>query len=436
MLGAACDKKDPAPIPPLAQVSQGEPAKPPAPDKPSAPDLDRAREADQGGLSNRTQATQQQFALMERGDFAMAFKRFTDSVHWTEVGLPDGEFDSVTELIAFQRSSRTGFSDFKIKPQRIIEAADYEVVEYVWSARHTGAFADGTPATNKVATLPGAMLIHYKTPESIDQVWVFHDWPSVLQQLGLAPGLPEGFEPHAMPAKSEIITGAAEPRYQGRYRDFLTGLGPDAYESTLRDQATDDLSWFDTTAGKVLSGRVAAATHLGGRSRSFTLVKSEIQTAIGVGLYFAAFTKNELLYKGGFMNVAADGQKVTTHTLDIVQFDAPSLRFKRLASYGNSYETLAALRLSAASTVRPANADAKLGVKACDGYVAKIRECGESLDGNAKQAMLIAMDSQVHAWASVADGATRDERLTQACDAALTAAKGTFQATCPRVVWR
>ena len=434
MLGA-CDKKDQPPTPPLAQVSRVEPVKPPAPDKPHNPDLARANEADLGGLENRTQATQETFALMERGDFAMAFKRFSASVRWTEVGLPQGEFDSVAKLIAFQRASRTGFSDFQIKPQRIIESADYEVVEYVWSARHTGAFADGTPATNKVATLPGAMLIHYKTAEVIDQIWVFHDWPSVLQQLGLAPGLPEGFEPHAMPGKSEVVTGAAEPRYQGRYHDFLTGLGPDAYEITLRDQATDDLSWFDVTAGKVLTGRAAAATHLGGRSKAFTLVSSEIQTAIGAGLYFAAFTKNELVYKGGFMNVTADGQKVTTHTLDIVLFDATSLRFKRLASYGNSYETLAALRLSAASTARPANADAKLGVKACDGYVAKIRECGESLDGQAKQGMLAAMDSQVHAWASEAVGPTRNERLTQACDAALTLAKGTFQATCPRVVW-
>jgi len=41
--------------------------------------------------------------------------------------------------------------DFHIKAKRIIEAADYQVVEYVWSAKHTGAFADGTVATDKVA---------------------------------------------------------------------------------------------------------------------------------------------------------------------------------------------------------------------------------------------------------------------------------------------
>src|SRR5690606_30204854 len=139
---------------------------------------DKPDPEDVKGPTDRTAAIQQSLQDFVAGNYAAAFKYLEDDVTWTEVGLPDGELTSKEALIKFQERQRAGFSDLQMKAARIIEAADYQVVEFVWTAKHTGTFADGTQATNKTVTMPGAMLVHYDTDDGmVDKVWVFQDWP-------------------------------------------------------------------------------------------------------------------------------------------------------------------------------------------------------------------------------------------------------------------
>ncbi|MFO0749777.1 MAG: ester cyclase [Myxococcota bacterium] len=431
----ACGKTEAGPAAPIAQVSRAEPAAPAQPAAPSAPDNARAPESPalRRGPADRTEAIQATLALMQQGDFGQAFKYLADPVLWTEVGLPDGELDSIGKIIDFQRNARAGFSDFHMKARRIIESADYQVVELVWSARHSGAFADGTAATDKVVTLPEAMLIRYQEDGLIDRVWVFQDWPNALQQLGLAPGLPSDFKPFMLPEKTEVVTGAFDPLLHKGYDDFVARLGGDAYSAMLTERAADDFSWLDLASGQAISGRDATASYLGARLKSFALTSTHIESAIGAGPYFAAYKTSELVYKGGFASVAASDQKITTHTLDIVLFDAATMRMQSLASYGNSYETLFALGIGGGGAAWPRLA--VFGIDRCDSYVAKVRACTASLDGVPRQAMRDALDKQVAVWTNDVAPIGRAERLGQSCDAALVVAKATLAASCPRVAW-
>ncbi|MFO0748197.1 MAG: nuclear transport factor 2 family protein [Myxococcota bacterium] len=405
----ACSKNPAPPEPATAQVSQRDPVPPVDPATPAAPEPERkAPAAERRGPADRTAGIEGTLALMEAGDFGKAFTLLADPVTWTEVGLPKGELDSLGAVIDYQRSSRTGLSDFHLKPKRIIESADYQVVELVWSARHTGAFADGTPATDKTVTLPAAMLLHYQRDGLVDRVWVFQDWPNALQQLGLAPGLPEGFHPAAMPDKVEVVTGPEAPDLRARYLEQLARPEPQPVRTEL--------------------GRA-------GQSADFQRKSTDVSIALGAGGTFVAFATNELVYRGGFLAVAPADQEVTTHTLDIVELDPATGRFTGVTSYGNSYEIMAALQITAGAAERPDGKEKPFGVPVCDAYIAHVRACGESVDAHAQQAMLDDLDRAIATWAADNGGGARAERLTQACTAARAAAKAAFGASCPSVDW-
>lgn len=435
---AACDKKadQRGPDPAITQGNADKLAAPVKPSAPSSPDLDQKppNAAERRGPVDRAESIKMTLSLMEKGEFGQAFKNLDEGIVWTEIGLPDGELKSIAAIIDYQNRSRTGFSDFHMKPKRIIASADYQAVEFVWSARHTGAFADGTPATNKVATLPGAMLIRYQGDGLIDRVWVFQDWPNALQQLGLSRDLPAGFVPFPLPDRAEIVLGPDEPRLRQRYLSFVSRLGPNDYRATIDEITADDFVWTDLQTGRLVAGREATLAFLSQRMGSFALDSTELETAISTGTFFAGYATNKYVYKGGFMGIAAQDQKITTHTLDIVQFDAEKMRFKTLASYGNSYEILAALGVSAGAAPDAARAG-KFLIAACDDYVADMRECIESMDGQEQAGARLALDQQIVAWQSDSGAKLVVDKVRAACEAARDEARVKVAASCPRVVW-
>jgi len=435
----ACDKTDKPSVaePAMTQVSQPDPVKPPNPEAPSKPVPDRepAPPSETRGPVDRSEALQSTLARMEKGDFGQAFKYLAEDVIWTEVGLPDGKLTSVPAIVGFHERSRTGFSDFHMKARRIIESADYQVVEFVWSARHTGAFADGTAATNKVATLPGAMLLRYQQDGLIDRVWVFQDWPNALQQLGLAPDLPRNFNPFPLPEETEIVIGRYEPLFRERYEGFVARLGADDVRTTLSERATDDFTWIDLDSGQRVSAQDARNTYFAERSGEFQRDGIDIEAAVGAGPFFAAYVTNKLVYKGGFMGVPANDQKITTHTLDIVQFDAEKMRFKTLASYGNSYEILATLGVTAGMTARPEAKVGSFAIAACDDYVEHMRACFDSLPDATREATREALDQQIVAWQKDHSDGTARDNVKRACESAARSAHVTYASACPRVDW-
>ncbi|MFO0745438.1 MAG: ester cyclase [Myxococcota bacterium] len=435
MTGACSKKETPKPEPATAQVSKPEVPKPVTPEIPSKPDMDHAQADKEKGPIDRDKAIQATLAAMERGAFDEAFKFLDSGMVWTEIGLPQGELKSIPALIDYQKRSRTGLSDFRMKAKRIIDSADYQVVEFVWSARHTGAFADGTAPTNKTVTLPGAMLVRYQDDGLIDRVWVFQDWPNALQQLGLAPDLPAAFKPFELPESTEIVHGDYVPSFREHYETFLTKLGPADYQANLSERTAPDFAWIDLATGE----RVAANgdnANLALRRGSFVRTGTHIETAIGTSNIFAAYVTNQFVYKGGLMGVESKDQDVTTHTLDIIRFDPETMRMQTLASYGNSYEVLAALQVTAAGAQKPTDdAVARLDVGACDDYVADMRTCLETLDGDKKAEATKALDDQIRTWQqNRVDGLAKDQ-LKASCEAATATARVSFGQQCPRVDW-
>ncbi len=435
----ACDKsKAPGPESATAQMNKVEPAAPEKPTTPSEPDREQKppTAAERRGPTDRAEAMKLTIKEMERGEFRQAFKHLDDGIVWTEVGLPDGEFDTIDEVVGYQQRSRTGYSDFRLRAKRIIASADYQVVEFVWSARHSGAFADGTPATNKVVTLPGAMMLRYQDDGLIDRVWVFQDWPLALKQLGLSPNLPADFKPFPLPEQTALVTGPHNELFKERYQTFASRLGPADLDTTLGERVADDFSWTDFESGMMLTGRDATKEYLARRFTSFLPQSSNIEASVGAGTFYAAYVTNELVYKGGFMGVAGTDQKITTHTLDIVEFDPEMLRFKTLVRYGNSYEILAGLNLNASAGVTtPAAKDERFGLKACDDYVNHMRACIESQDAAKQTEMRSALDAQLVKWQAEQKDTELRGGVMRSCEDAHLLAKQSLGASCPRVTW-
>lgn len=431
----ACDK-DKAPSP-TAQVRSTTQANPASPTLPTPVDRDRKppSEDDRRGPTDRVAAIKVMLTQMESGEFGPAFRYLDEDVVWTEVGLPNGELDSVPAIIDYQRRARVGYSDFKLRSKRVIDSADYQVVEYVWSARHSGTFADGTPPTDKVATVPGAMLIRYQSDGLIDRVWVFQDWPNAVQQLGLAPGLPADFKATMLPEQVELVSGTLDSAFASSYGTFASRMGRDLYVKALAEQTADDFAVINLRSGQLVQGKDAMLAYFGERVGSFEVESTKVEAMMGAGSYFAAFITHNYAYRGGFMGVLANDQKVTTHSLDVVQFDPATLRFKSLATYGNSFEILSALGLSARSSPKPEARLRLFGVKTCDHYVANSRACFETLGVTEKAEAHVALDAQIARWHADSNAKDRDQELEVWCTAALAENKAKYAAACPRVTW-
>jgi hypothetical protein len=347
----ACGRsEEAAPAVQAEPVAAADPAAPAMPDPDHAP----ATAEERPGPNERVEALQSSLERLSRADFAEAFALLAaDDIVWTEVGIPNGELTSVEAIIDYHRRARTGLSDYTLAPARIIDSPPFQVVEFVWSAHHSGALADGTPPTHKLVTSPGAMLLRYQEAGLVDRVWVFQDWTNARQQLGLAPGLPAGFEPMALPETPEIVVGPADPEAVDRYRAFMVRLGHDAQLQALQTRTSEDFSWLDLDTGKRISGIEQTNDYLTRVTSVFMPEATQVGLAVSAGPYLAAMTTNQLIYLGGFMGVPAEAQKVTTHTLDLVRFDDKDGRLQSIARYGNSYEILTALHLTAGSASKP-----------------------------------------------------------------------------------
>jgi len=110
------------------------------------------------------------------------------------------------------------------------------------------------------------------------------------------------------------------------------------------------------------------------------------------------------------------------------------MRFKTLASYGSSYEILAALNVSA-GTAPDAAKGGKFLIAACDDYIADMRECIQSMDGAKQADARMALDQQIVGWQADNGLKLATEKVRLACSAARDSAKLQLSASCPRVSW-
>jgi len=353
----ACNSgvKDGPATPPPAEMSGVMKGEVSNPTLPSALDLDHetSSASDRPTRQDRVETIELMLSRMESGHFEDAFRHLDDAIVWTEIGRPTGEFDTVLEVIEYQRRARLGLSDFRLRARRVIDSADYQAVEFVWSARHTGALSDGAAATDKVVTLPGAMLVHYQSDGRIDRVWVFQDWPHIAQQLGLAPGLAADFVATPFPTSTDVVIGTQDAAIASSYGTFAARMGRDVYMKALAEQTTDDFGVVNLRSGQLIKGSEAMLAYFGERVGSFDIVGTRVEAMVGAGEFFVAFVTHDYVYQGGFVGVPANGQKVVTHTLDVVRFDPQSLRFKSLTTYGNSVEILTALGLGPSASIIP-----------------------------------------------------------------------------------
>ncbi len=350
----ACNKDGPA-APPVAEMGRSVEGEVSNPTLPTAVDHDRESpsEADRRAPTDRVDSIKMMLSKMESGHFEDAFQHLDGAIVWTEIGRPTGELGTVAEVVDYQRRARVGLSDFRLRARRIIDSADYQAVEFVWSARHTGNLTDGTAATDKMVTMPGAMLVHYQVDGRIDRVWVFQDWPHVAQQLGLAAGLPSDFVATPFPESTDVIMGSLDSAIASSYGTFASRMGRDVYMKALAEQTTDDFGVVNLRSGQLIKGSEAMLAYFGERVGSFDIVGTKVEAMLGAGEFFVAFVTHDYVYRGGFVGVAANEQKVVTHTLDVVRFDPPTLRFKSLATYGNSVEILTALGLGPTASITP-----------------------------------------------------------------------------------
>jgi len=114
--------------------------------------------------------------------------------------------------------------------------------------------------------------------------------------------------------------------------------------------------------------------------------------------------------------------------------DPATLRLKTLASYGNSFEIMAALGVNAGASPKAGALDS-LKIDACDDYVKDMRECLGSIEAKTRDATTTVLNEQLAGWkADIAAGKSTD-LVKAACLAASVNGRGTYAAQCPRVEW-
>jgi hypothetical protein len=118
-----------------------------------------------------------------------------------------------------------------------------------------------------------------------------------------------------------------------------------------------------------------------------------------------------------------------------VQFDPVSKRVKSVTSYGNSYEILAALQVTAGAKARPEAQRQRFDVEACDDYIERVRSCMKSLDTPTREKTSDDLDWQIDRWQADLSAGMKPDQLERSCQAALSTTRMSLSASCPRVVW-
>jgi len=428
--------------PKTAEVPKEEPKK--EEPKVEEPKVEEPKTAEKAAPADRTAAVQQGFADYAAGKLDESFKFMTDDATWTEVGMPNGEFKGLAAIKEMHTKQLAGFSEVQMKIGRIIEAGEYQVVEYVWKGKNTGALPDGTAATGKEATVPGAYLAHYNDKGLVDQVWIFQDTMNTMQQLGVVPGLAEGFTPVALPETVEVVKADFNPALKDAYMAFGQKMKPDTIDAAIDEMTTDDYTMADFMTGKTVTGKAAMKEMMKKWMSMFTMDSMNADMAFGAGDYLVVVATSTMTYKGGIPGVEAKDQKVTSHALDIAKFEGG--KFKSYTSYMNGLETAMGLGMMGGAAAKPEEGkaeDAKpagempsFGVAACDAYMRGVMACVEKVPEAGRQAIKDGLQQTLDAWKQVAAGGDAAKAaLEQGCKSALDASKQSMSALCPDVKW-
>ncbi len=451
LLGGACGKKVDPPKTDPTSVAKTDPPKtdPPKTDPPKTdpPKTDPPKtdppKTDPVPAADRATTIQDAFAAWAVADYEKAFATFADDVTYTIVGMPNGEFKGKAAVIDAHKKRQTGMTDTKIKASRIIDAGEFAVVEFVLTLTNSGALADGTAATNKTVGLQGALLFHYTADGKIDQVADYGDQVSFMQQLGLMPGLAEGFQAPKLPETTEVVKADKNDANKDAYTGFYAKLTPETYAQVIKDSSTADITFTDLTAGKTVTGVEAVTEWFKQFYGMFPDIKFELKNVITAGDWVVgAFTATGT-YKGGIPNIEAKDQKVTMTGLDVAKFEGGKM--KSGTGYGNGLELLGALgvQLGGAAAKPPEGGEvaADIGVASCDAYIKAALACVEKMPeagrGPAKDAMAQANKAwkETLANAGAAGAEAAKSALETGCKQALTQAKQGMAQFCPDVKW-
>ncbi|MFO0746761.1 MAG: nuclear transport factor 2 family protein [Myxococcota bacterium] len=393
------------------------------------------------GAADRTAAVQAAFDAVTAGKTADAFANFADDATWTDVGAQGGgETKGRQAIIDAHTKMMSAFTDTHMKASRIIEAGEYQVVEFVWTGKNTAALADGTAATNKDVALAGGMVLHYNADGLVDKAWNFQDQVSMMEQLGLIPGLPADYVAAKLPETTEVVKGDFNPALKDQYMAFGAKMKPDTIDAAIDEMMADDYSMVDGMTGKTVTGKAAMKEAMHAWMKMFTVDAMNVDMAMGAGDYLVVVGNADMTYLGGIGDIKPDGQKVKSHSLEISKFE--NGKFKSYASYENHMEVMAALAPMGGAAEKPAEAAApageapSFGVASCDTYVKNMMACGEKVPEAGRDAFKQAMTATVDGFKKVAAmGEQGKAALEQACGQALAASKQGMGALCPDVKW-
>jgi len=468
LTASACGKKEEKkPTPATQEVKKDEPAKKdpvaeapkkdepvveaPKKDEPvvEAPKKDEPV-AEKKGPEDRVATIQQGFADYAAGKLDDSFKYFADDATWTEVGLPNGELKGVAAIKDFHKVQQAGFSELAMKIGRIIDTGEYQVVEYVWTGKNTGKLMTGAEPTGKSATVPGALLVHYNQANLIDKAWAFQDHMSAMQQLGVAPGLPEGFVAATLPETTEVVKGEFNPALAEAYKTFGSKMGSDTIDAAIDEMVADGYTMADFRTGKAVEGRDGLKAMMKEWGKMFQMSGFTSDITIGAGDYLVVVATNTMTYKGGIAGVEAKDQQIKSTSIDIAKFEGT--KFKSYASYTNGMDVAIGLGMMGGAAAKPeegkvedgakaedgvkdapAAALPSFGVPSCDAYVRGITACIEKMPEAARGAVADGLKATLEDWQKA--DATQKEALETGCKSLLDATKQSMSTMCPEVKW-
>jgi predicted ester cyclase len=293
----------------------------------------------------------------------------------------------------------------------------------------------------KRVTVPGAFVVHYTADNKVDEMWNFMDQANVMMQIGMIPGLPEGFTPVPMPEQVEIVKGEATPGMAEAYKAFGDKMKPDTFEAAVAEMMHDEFTMVDFMTGKTVA-KAELNEHMKQWLGMFADHTTTVDKDLAAGNYYVALTTMTGTYKGGIPGAEANDQKVTMHELSVSEM--VDGKFKSYAGYANGLELAAQLGLMGGAAEKPAGEDGAvaaggdtLGVAECDLYISKMRECMGSLPDAARGAFENGMKTALDQWKQsiTAGGDAAKSALGQACKSTLDAAKQAAGQLCPDVKW-
>lgn len=442
---AACSKKAPEakPEPAKTEEPKKEPAakeepktEPVAKEEPKPEPV--KEEPKPATVADRTEGVQKAFENLSAGKIDEVFAGFADDAVRYNVGDPNmAEIKGKQAIIDAEKKITESLADMKIKASRIIEAGDTQVVEAVMTANVKTKGADGAEVVKPVG-INAAMILTYNAEGKVTAMWHFMDSLSLMQQAGIAPGLPEGFVAPTLPETTEVVKGDANPNLIATYKAFGEKMKPDTIDQAVTDLVADDYKMVDCHSGKTLGKADLAAFMKGWMGMFSTDGTMQVDKEISAGEYLVTVTTNTATYKQGIEGAKAD-TKVTTHELAISRI--VDGKFKSYAGYMNGLELAAQLGMLGGAAEKPAdagaNAGGSLGVPECDLYITKMTECLGKMPEAMKANFENGMKQAAEGWKTsiTAGGDAAKGALAGACKQMVDTTKTAVATLCPDVKW-